>query len=858
MMKLKLNSIGLLVYLALVSIILKEVLYIQIFIAVLAVFLREYFPRDLENISYVLIALSPFLPVLAIFAFYLPLAVYGLLLGDSGFIKKYIFGYAISFFSVIFVYTLSLLDIRLSLPVLISAFYIPAIAVAFKLYRKNKTFAVFREIYKIETKEFIVLLISLFFLFFVVHGIINNNNLYMSNGTYVYTKFLSVVEGVNKFGQVPQYEPRIAEGEQLFYTDTPVFYSSLGFASLILGWIARVLFFNSATVFIIWLSILALWLFLREMLPGEKNSYTSFIIPAAASLSVILSFMFLQLFESFKQSSTYPINFLILGLIFSNARNFRILASIAALLLISFLIHGTHFIGFVQIAAFSFILRLLINKPMENIKSAFEYFKKNKLRIIAVFALLLLVPLFYLMPGQMFKNYMREPYSLKTELSFSQIKTVVSNYLFTSLFLDKNTNPLSVSYPDLHRIDDKRFGFFFTFFGIAAFLIVLFNFRKDAFRKTAAFSLAYLLHFLFSSLLVTITFFSSIEYGYRTVLPFMLVAFLAGIAALICPIQSKIARIALLAILFGAFFHASFYVKENLNNIHSESIIAGDTFKNEINFARQLPNDGRIITYGMYSNAVDMAMASLTDRPFSRYGFLQWDFGDDNLYMKVHGLNSFGEADMINSLSGYELVNYLRLGGYKYVFLNACSQPGLAALNRLLANNESYPIYQNQNYRCNIFLGVNGTHYAEKIDVVKNIDNEIYKKPGGYKYITFSRNAKVHNFNLESHLANTAENPGSPKPLDFERQSPTQVNIFGDFKSNGWVVFKEEYFPRWKAYMGNKEIPLLATNHRMMLMKTADGNKISLVYSLLPAEKFAALLSLTAVALLILIFVFAV
>lgn len=857
-MKLRINSIGLLAYLALVSIILKEILYIPIFIAVLAVFLRSYIPNELENMLYLLIALSPFLPVLAIFAFYLPLAVYGIFLGDSGFIKKYLFGYAASFFSVIFVYTLSLLGIGISLPVLISAFYIPAMAVAFKIYRKNRTFASFREIYRIEPKEFMVLLVSLFFLFFVAHGILNNSSLYMSNGTYVYTKFLSVVEGVNKFGQVPQYEPRIAEGEQLFYTDTPVFYSSLAFVSLILGWIAHVLFFNSATVFIIWLSILGLWLFLREMIPGEKNGYIHFIAPAAASLSVILSFMFLQLFESFKQSSTYPINFLILGLIFSNARNFRILASIAALLLISFLIHGTHFIGFVQIAAFSFILLFLMDKPLEHLKMAFEYFKKNKLAITAVFILLLLVPLFYLMPGHLFKSYMREPYSLKTELSFPQMKAVVSNYLFSSLFLDKNTNPLSVSYPDLHRIDDKRFGFFFTFFGIACFLIAIFSFRKNAFRKTAAFSLAYLLHFLFSSFLVTITFFSSIEYGYRTVLPFMLVVFLASIAALICSIQSRTAKIALLVILFGAFLHASFYVKENLNNIHSESIIAGQTFKNEINFAKQLPADGRIITYGMYSNAVDMAMAYLADRPFSRYGFLQWDFGDDNLYMKVHGLNSFGEADMLNSFSGYELVNYLRLGGYKYVFLNACTQPGLAALNKLLSNNESYPIYQNPNYRCNVFLGVNGTHYAEKVDAVKNVGNEAYKKPDGYKYITFSRNAKVHNFNLDGYLEDTAETPSSPKPLDFERQSPTQADIFGDFKSNDWVVFKEEYFPRWKAYMGSKEIPLLATNHRMMLMKTADGNKISLVYSLLPAEKFAALLSLIAVALLILIFVFAV
>ena len=55
--------------------------------------------------------------------------------------------------------------------------------------------------------------------------------------------------------------------------------------------------------------------------------------------------------------------------------------------------------------------------------------------------------------------------------------------------------------------------------------------------------------------------------------------------------------------------------------------------------------------------------------------------------------------------------------------------------------------------------------------------------------------------------------------------------------------------------MNGKEIPLLATNYRMMLMKTTNGNEINLKYSLLPKEKFAAVLSLIALFLLLVIFI---
>lgn len=857
-MRLRLNPALLFIYLVILSVILKKILFIPIILAIILFLLGRYFHSEFENLLCAAIALLPFTPLLAIFLFYLPFAVYGHLLGPSGFAKKYVFGYALSFFSAILVYILSEFDVKINAALIIAAFYLPVLIASFRLYRKNKTFNIFKEIYRIEAKEFAVILISLLFLFFVTHNIINDNNLYMSNGTYVYTKFISVVDGIKQFGQVPQYDPRIAQGEHLFYTDTAVFYSNLGFANLALGWIPSVLFFNSITVFIIWLSILALWLFIREFLPGDKNDYMFFILPVAASMSVVLSFMFLQLFESFKQSSTYPVNFLVLALIFSFPKNPKVLLSILALLVLSFLIHGTQFIGFGQLAIFSFLMLVLLHNPREKFIEAIKFFRGNRLRIAGVIFLVLLIaaiPQFYSVPGQVYKGYMRVPFSLKSEQGLGQIKITLPDYLFKGLFLDKNTNPISFKYPDIKRIDDKKFGFFFSFFGILCLLLVLINFKKDAFRKTAAFSFAYLLHFLFSSLLVAITFFSSIEYGYRTVLPFMLVLFLASIAMVIYSIPSRAMKIALVAVLFAAFIHSSFYVRQNLSSIHAESVISGQNFRNEIELIRQIPVDGRFITYGMYSNAVDMAMASLTGRYFSRYGFLQWDFGDDNLYMKVHGLNSFGEIDRVEKLSGNELASYLRLGGYKYVFLNACMPVGSAVLNKLLPSN-AFPIYQNPGYKCHVFLEVNNTNYAEKVDIVGQIDEKMYNSPDGYRYIGISANRKLYDFG-NNDVSYYSDIPNIPEPLSFERPSFNLVNIRGNFEKDGWVVFKEEYFPRWKAYMNGKEVPLLATNYRMMLIKTDEGNSITLQYSLQPKEKFAAVLSLIALAILFTAFMIA-
>lgn len=833
-------------YLILISLILKEIQYIPFLILLGFLFFDKYLPEDFRNLLYVLLAFFPFTSLFSIFLFYLPFVIFGYLLNSKSFIKRYLFGFVISFFSTILIYIISILtDFPLNQATLIFIFYIPVILISVQLFIKHKSSKVFFESFNINSREFIVFISTFFFLILVTNGIINDHNLYMSNGTYVYTKFSSIIDGINDFNEVPQYDPRIGQGEQLFLTDTPVFYSNLAFVNLILKWINPILFFNSMTVFFMFISILGAWLFILSLLSKEpeKIKLTSNIIAILSALSIVLSFTFIQYFESFKQMSSYSVNFFILAMVFSFPRKPMEFISLICALFVSFSLHATNSVGVLLIASSSYLFLLFKNNIKECTKSFFDYLKKNKVLVLTIILIFLFLPLFYLFPGQWSKSYARDT-TFPEDFGISYISNSMYRY-FNGFFTDENTNPLSLKPTDLRRIDQKEVGPFLTIFGVFSLFMVLLNFKKKLFRNTLIFILAYFSHFLASSFFDAFPFFQVIEYGYRTMVPFFLVMIVSSIAIFIYSLKNKYLKFFFILFFLVGFVTTSFYVKENLNNIHNESFISGETFRNEIAFLKQLPIDGRILSYGFYSNTIDIGLADLTGRYFSRYGYLQWDF-TDNVYEKLKGSNSFGTVDKIGLISKNEFASYLRLAGYKYVLLNICTPVGQEALNKLLPGN-AQPIYQNPNYQCFVILGVNNTNYAEKISILNEVNPIEYNKSNGYWFVSFNTNKKIHNFNLEPYLEHVSQKATEPEPLSYERVSPTKVNIFGNFKENDWVVFKEEYFPRWKAYMDDKEIPLLATNNRMLLMKTIKGNKITLEYSLLSKEKLVSLLSFISV-----------
>ena len=138
-----------------------------------------------------------------------------------------------------------------------------------------------------------------------------------------------------------------------------------------------------------------------------------------------------------------------------------------------------------------------------------------------------------------------------------------------------------------------------------------------------------------------------------------------------------------------------------------------------------------------------------------------------------------------------------------------------------------------------VFFIINGTNYAEKIDLAADVNEDTYNRKDGYKYTTISRN---YDYDLSSFQFTNA--PKEPEPLQFERLSATKIRIHGNFKDNEWVLFKERYWPRWKAYIDGKEVSIFPDEYEQILINTVKGNGIVLGYAVTRTEKIFGMLSI--------------
>ena len=396
--------------------------------------------------------------------------------------------------------------------------------------------------------------------------------------------------------------------------------------------------------------------------------------------------------------------------------------------------------------------------------------------------------------------------------------------------------------------------FFLSVIGGLAVFYVLLNLKNEKLKMARIFAVSFIVQFLLYDFITNLFNMGTLEPGYRIILPYTVVLLSVCIAAAFDSFNSREIRTAFLVVFIAFLLHSMYYARINLDNIHSEQIISQGSLKNEMDFIRSLPNDGRFITYGLFSNAVDPGMAYNTGHYFTRYQYNLWS-EINNIYDMLHTTHSFGDFPGIYTISGTEMSNYLNLGGYRYLFLNICHPVGNAVIQKLYPNYTT-PIYQNPNYQCSVILQVNGTNYAEEITLLKNVNKDIYKNETGYKYVTVSSLKRFDFANPQKSLE-YAENkePMEPKPLSFNRINPQLVEIHGNFNGGEWVVFKEEFFPRWKAYMNNMEIPVYPTNFNMIAVRAVKGNVITLKYDIVKKEKMFSLASLIAVAACSLFFV---
>ena len=494
-------------------------------------------------------------------------------------------------------------------------------------------------------------------------------------------------------------------------------------------------------------------------------------------------------------------------------------------------LHSGYGIGVIILSFSIFIIRnLYYLSDRAEIKQLFVWLAKNKFIFSLILLIMVLLPMFYFSAGIIYKEALRSQATIGEILASGAFSESVIGFFVG--FYQNDLSLLTLRFPDVQRIDDHVTGPFVSVLGIISFVALILLYKQKNAENFRVFAFGFILYLILASLIS----FYSINFSLlRTNTPYLLVLLGVSIIAFIGIFENKTAKLALAAVIYFAIFYSLLYSIQNINNIHQEMFASGTILQEELEFIRQLPIDGRIMTYGLFNNAIDFGSNSLTGRYFSREEREELIYHIRNIYYLVHGPQSFGQEDYVLNKSNEYLSNLLRLGGYKYIFANICHPMGNFIMQKIYPD-YSHPIYQNQ---CMVFFIINRTIYAEKIELAKEVNEEIYNRKDGYKYTTISRN---YDYDLSGF--EFKESPKEPTPLEFERVSATKVMINGDFKDNEWVLFKERYWPRWKAYTDGKEVPIFPDEFEQILIRTVKGSSIVLEYAVTRAEKIFGTLSI--------------
>src|SRR3989344_1133114 len=840
-----------------------SILPLALFAVALAVDYLTRLEQGVKNLLFLVAALSAIPPVLWIFLLLLPFSVFGSLLSGKGFSKSYILGFALSFITANIIYILTTyFSVRMNMALVVLLFYmVPALGAVVLRKKAMRGFS-------IGAKECLFVLFVLLSASVVAVHIIDDQSLFMANGVRIFTRVQVAFDGLQEGGMVPIYNPGIAQGDPTYLWNTPSFKVHVALLNYLVPFVPPILFVNGLSFFILFLSTIGLGVLLKAFVGREEGNGGEWSSRATIMVSVVsaligLNFVFLQLLPRMMANYTYPIAYLLLAIILGNPRKFTdvlLMMYIAAILISIHLPYGS---GILFIAG----CLLLVKKwhcfrGGEEPKKMLGRIKANKAKGMGAVILIALIPLFYVSAGFMFSDFLDQDTRQAALTPSSMAKDMVGNiqsFVKTGgeVLHVATWNPLHIlsgNYPDVRRIDDHRAGFFVAGAGLLSFLVLMAFIRSPLTRNFWLFVGAFALHLVLAGL-----FYSKLTIYFagfwRTSYPFVLVIAGAAVLVQMSLWKSKVVVYALAAVMLFGFVHAVPYAKQNIGNIHQEMFASGEISTGELDFIRGLPNDGRILTYGMFNNAIDFGGNYLTGKYFSRDERAEFNL-KRKLFEKVHGQDSFGEPDIVLAKSGVELANYLRLGGWKYLWLDArhpISQHVILELTPGIgrqiygdvpdkyksgnATDYAYPIYANGPF---FMFTVNGSNYAEKVDVVRNLTESVYSTGRGYAYTAIS---PYYHFGPGGGAVDVPLDPGA---VAVERVSPTEARLSGDFREGGYVVFKEYYFERWKAYMNGREVPVLSTIQELVLIKTEKGESITLVYGVLPKEKVVAAVSFLA------------
>ena len=493
-MKIKLLQLLTIAYFLLVFVLLKAFNIFSVIFLIIA-FLIDYFTdirSGIKNLLYLLVALLAVPQLLGIFMIYLPFTVFGLLLAKRSFVKNYVLGFALSFIPSNLIYLITTyLSIPLNFPVIIALFYFIPLTAILVLNKKSIKF------FEIDNKEYILILLVLFFTAIVAVNIISDKNLFMANGVRVFTRVNTAVEGLKNDGLVPIYNPKIAQGEITYLWSTPAFHTHAALAHYLLRKADSILFFNVQSFFILFLSTLSLGLLFRSLINDEWST-ANMLVVASIAVSTGLNFYFLQLLESFQQNYSYPMAYLFLSIILDNPKRFEDFLILMYISVTIVTIHLPYGAGVLVIAACLFFLLKISGFRNENQASQLvKWMLSNKLKLSITLLIIFLLPLFYIAPSFIYKDFFTE--IPQRAINYYNTKTDAINF-FKGLFYNE-ARFLSLRYPDVNRIDDHKFGFFISLFGVLTsfFLIAMYKLKNT--KNLRIFALAFIINLIILSVI---------------------------------------------------------------------------------------------------------------------------------------------------------------------------------------------------------------------------------------------------------------------------------------------------------------------------------------------------------------------
>ncbi len=343
--------------------------------------------------------------------------------------------------------------------------------------------------------------------------------------------------------------------------------------------------------------------------------------------------------------------------------------------------------------------------------------------------------------------------------------------------------------------------------------------------------------------------------------------------------------ITLFLILFSNVFMFSYNLSRSF--IAESAMTDRTEFELLYNTLDQYP-EGRFVVFGIFGPGIIPGITFWTGKPaFAGYGF------ESHCTLRVYENTILpvqqASNDFLKPNNGHLAYNLFKKAGVDIVISNVCSPIGLASYKVF------YSDYVRQgNETCAKVFHMNETYLVEKPYLTKvfspTIDGEslreatiegVLQRKGGYKFdflvndslpledYAFALSDGVVDMDLmgfngtllftgleedfegvdyadKIYLGTGVENfedvNATPREMFFQEKN--DLFVVRNVKPGDLVLFKQAFFPKWRAYQSGKELPILETYQGYMLVKARTIGVITFTVETHFVEFLGALLSL--------------